>query len=54
LFLKDTEKVPHLEATMNNEQFLDAISAPKVELGMRGKKRAAPLGRKERGELGDG
>jgi len=50
LFISDVSKVPHLEATMNNEEFLDAISAPKVELGLRPKKRI-PLSKKERDEL---
>jgi DNA-directed RNA polymerase III subunit RPC5 len=52
LFIEKTEGVPHLQAEMNNEQFLDAISAPKVELGLRPKRRP-PLTRKERSELAD-
>jgi DNA-directed RNA polymerase-3 subunit RPC5 len=52
LFIKDTKESPHLQAEMNNEQFLDAISAPKMELGLR-PKRKPPLSKKERGELAD-
>ncbi|KAE9962373.1 hypothetical protein EG328_000619 [Venturia inaequalis] len=44
--------LPHLEAGMGNEVFLDAISSPRVELGLRPKRRA-PLTRKERKELAD-
>lgn len=46
------ETLPKLEAGMGNEVFLDAISSPRVELGLRPKRRA-PLTRKERNELAD-
>ncbi|TID26039.1 putative dna-directed rna polymerase iii complex subunit rpc37 [Venturia nashicola] len=46
------DSVPKLEAGMGNEMFLDAISSPRVELGLRPKRRA-PLTRKERNELAD-
>ncbi len=32
LFVKDTEKAPKLQSAMTNTQYLDAISAPKVEV----------------------
>lgn len=46
------DTMPKLEAGMVNEVFLDAISSPRVELGLRPKRRA-PLTRKERNELAD-
>lgn len=46
------DALPKLEAGMGNEVFLDAISSPRVELGLRPKRRA-PLTRKERNELAD-
>jgi DNA-directed RNA polymerase-3 subunit RPC5 len=52
LFMKKGEEVKTLRAEMSNEQFLDAFSAPKVELGLR-QKRRAPLTRKERTELAE-
>lgn len=49
---KKIETLPRLAAGMGNEVFLDAISAPRVELGLRPKRRA-PLTRRERSELAD-
>ncbi|KAF2428255.1 hypothetical protein EJ08DRAFT_615264 [Tothia fuscella] len=48
LFVKDTAGAPHLSSTMNNEQFLDAISAPKFDPSTRTKRK--PLTKKDRVE----
>jgi DNA-directed RNA polymerase-3 subunit RPC5 len=31
LFVQDTENAPQLQSTLNNAQYLDAISAPKAD-----------------------
>ena len=43
LFVKDIEDAPRLQSTMTNAEYLDAISAPKIEVTAAG--RAAPLGK---------
>ncbi|KAJ9623101.1 hypothetical protein H2203_006034 [Taxawa tesnikishii (nom. ined.)] len=49
LFLKDPENAPRLKSTMTNEEYLDAISAPRKDPSGRKKKR--PMTRKERVQI---
>ena len=43
LFVKDIDDAPRLQSTMSNAEYLDAISAPKIEVTAAGG--AAPLGK---------
>jgi hypothetical protein len=50
--MKDTENAKKLIANMNNDQYLDAISIPRIEAGSKGKQKM-PLSRKQRDDLED-
>lgn len=50
--MKDTENAKKLIAEMTNEEYLDAISVPRIEAGSN-KKQKMPLSRKQRDELED-
>lgn len=50
LFLKDTSRVEQLKSPLNNDQFLDAISIPRIETGARIKKKP-PLTRKQMADM---
>jgi DNA-directed RNA polymerase III subunit RPC5 len=50
LFVKDTGSATKLASPLNNDEYLDAISIPRIEPGSKGK-RKLPLTRKQMAEM---
>jgi hypothetical protein len=50
MFIQDTENAPQLHSALNNSQYLDAISAPKVDHATKNDTKKKPAVKKDKAD----